>query len=94
MVPVRPAPAAGVVARNVEGEIVLVPTRVDVAQFHSIFLLSKVGAFLWERLDGQRDRDELCRMVRERYEVPAERDVGADVDGFLVELARRGLLAS
>jgi hypothetical protein len=94
MVPARPAPAAGVIARNVGGEIVLVPTRLDVAQFHSIFLLSRVGAFLWSSLDGARDRDELCRLVRERYEVPAERDVTADVDTFLGELSRRGLLAA
>jgi coenzyme PQQ synthesis protein D (PqqD) len=94
MVPERPAAAAGVVARNVGGEMVLVPTRIDVAQFHSIFLLSRVGAFLWPQLDGSRDRDELCRLVRERYEVPAERDVAADVDTFLGELDRRGLIAA
>jgi hypothetical protein len=89
-----PAPAPGVIARHVGGETVLVPTRVDVVDFKSVFLLSKVGAFLWQQLDGARDRAELCRLVRDRYAVPAERDVAADVDTFLAELARRGLLAS
>ena len=46
------------------------------------------------RLDGTRDRDELCRLVRERYAVPAESDVGRDVDAFLGELSRRGLVAA
>ena len=91
--PVRPAAAAGVVARNVGGEIVLVPTLSEVAQFNNIFLLSRVGAFLWEQLDGTRDREQLCGLVRERYAVPEGHDVGADVDTFLGELARRGLLA-
>jgi hypothetical protein len=89
-----PAPAKGVIARNVGGETLLVPTRVDVAAFDSVYLLSKVGAFLWQQLDGTRDRDELCRLVRERYDVPTGRDVGADVDSFLGELDRRGLLVS
>jgi hypothetical protein len=86
------APAAGVVARNIGGEVVLVPTRAEVTSFKNIFLLSRVGAFLWERLDGTRDRDELIRLVRERYAVPAGHDVGADVDVFLAELSKRGLL--
>ncbi len=84
--------APGVVARNVGGEVVLVPTRVSVAQFDRIFLLSRVGAFLWPLLDGTRDRDELCRLVRERFEVPATVDVGKDVDAFLAGLTERGLL--
>jgi hypothetical protein len=90
----RPAPAPGVIARHVGGETVLVPTRLDVVDFKSVFLLSKVGAFLWQHLDGARDRDELCRLVRDRYAVPPDRDVIADVATFLGELARRGLLAS
>ena len=85
--------APGVVARTVGGETVLVPTRIDVARFDRIFLLSKVGAFLWPLLDGTRDRDELCRLVRERFAVPAAADVGRDVDAFLGELGARGLLA-
>src|SRR5262245_39068460 len=87
-----PTPAPGVIARHVGGETVLVPTRIDVADFKSVYLLSRVGAFLWQQLDGTRDRDELCRLVRDRYAVPPERDVAADVDHFLAELSRRGLL--
>ena len=86
--------AAGVVARHVGGETVLVPTRAEVASFDRIFVLSRVGAFLWPLLDGTRDREELCRLVRERYAVPADADVASDVDRFLAELARRGLVAA
>lgn len=84
--------APGVVARNIGGETVLVPTRADIASFDRIFLLSRVGAFLWPLLDGTRDRDELCRLVRERFEVPPEVDVGKDVDTFLAALTARGLV--
>ncbi|HXU73805.1 MAG TPA: PqqD family protein [Polyangia bacterium] len=84
--------APGVVARNIGGETVLVPTRANVAQFDRIFLLSRVGAFLWPLLDGSRDRDELCRLVRERFAVPSDADVAKDVDEFLAGLTSRGLL--
>ncbi|MDB4971514.1 MAG: hypothetical protein JWN44_7203 [Myxococcales bacterium] len=89
----RPAAAPGVIARNVGGEIVLVPTHADVAHFNNVFLLSRVGAFLWEQLDGSHDREELIRRVHARYAVPESHDVGKDVDTFLAELARRGLLS-
>jgi len=87
-----PQPAKGVIARHVAGETVLVPTRVNVATFDNVYLLSKVGAFLWQQLDGTRDRQALCQLVRDKYAVPADRDVDADVDTFLTELDRRGLL--
>ena len=89
-----PACASGVVTRNVGGEIVLVPIRGGVGAFDNVYLLSKVGAFLWQHLDGTRDAEALCQLVRERYRVPAERDVGGDVSHFLAELSRRGLLAA
>ena len=90
----RPATAPGVVARNVGGEVVLVPTHADIKSFDRIFLLSRVGAFLWPLLDGTRGRDELCRLVRERYEIPAGVDIDRDVDAFIAELDSRGLLSS
>jgi len=89
---VRTAP--GVVARHVGGETVLVPTRADVAHFDRVFVLSRVGAFLWPLIDGTRNRDELCRLLRDRYAVPADADVGKDVDAFLAALDERGLLTS
>jgi hypothetical protein len=94
MTPEAPAPAPGVIARHVGGETVLVPTRQGVAEFDNVYLLSRVGAFLWQHLDGRHDHDELCDLVREHYRVPPERDVAGDVKLFLGELSRRGLLRS
>jgi hypothetical protein len=88
----RPAAAKGIVARNVGGEVVLVPTQVGVASFENVYLLSQVGAFLWEHLDGTRDREQLCRLITSKFAIPDGRNVGNDVDTFLGELARRGLV--
>jgi hypothetical protein len=93
MPPARPATAPGVIARHVAGETVLVPTQKNVAQFDRIFVLSRVGAFLWPLLDGTRDCEQLCELLRERYEVARDIDIARDVDAFLTELERRGLLA-
>ncbi len=89
-----PSPAPGVIARHVGGETVLVPTRQGIAEFDNVYLLSRVGAFLWQHLDGKHDPGTLCALVREKYKVPTERDVTSDVNNFLGELSRRGLLAS
>jgi hypothetical protein len=51
-----------------------------------------VGAFLWQHLDGTRDREALCALITTRFAVPEGRSVAADVDTFLGELARRGLV--
>jgi hypothetical protein len=88
----RPAAAKGVVARNVGGETVLVPIKVGVANFENVYLLSQVGAFLWAHLDGTRDRDQLCQLITAKFRVPEGRNVAADVDTFISELARRGLV--
>jgi hypothetical protein len=88
----RPTSAKGIVTRTVGNETVLVPLRTNVASLDSIYLLSQVGAFLWQHLDGTRDREALCRLVTERFRVPEGRDVAADLDTFLGELARRGLV--
>jgi hypothetical protein len=88
----RPAAAKGIVARNVGGETVLVPVKVGVASFENVYLLSQVGAFLWEHLDGTRDREQLCQLITAKFRVPEGRNVAADVDTFIGELARRGLV--
>ena len=88
---VLPLAAKGVVSRTVGGETVLVPVKSTIADFQRIFLLNKVAAFLWKNLDGVRDRDALLQLVRERFAVPDDRDVGADVDHFLAQLVERRL---
>jgi hypothetical protein len=88
----RPAAAKGIVARNVGGETVLVPLKVGVANFENVYLLSQVGAFLWAHLDGTRDREQLCQLITAKFNVPEGRNVAADVDTFIAELARRGLV--
>ena len=82
-----------VIARQVAGETLLVPTRPGAADFNRIFLLNQVGAFVWKQLASPRHRDELVTLVKAEFATGDDHDVGADVDRFLDELNRRALLA-
>jgi hypothetical protein len=88
-----PIAAQQVVSRTIAGETLLVPVGERAAGLDTIFLLNKVGAFVWQQLDGKRTRDELCQLVRSRFAVPEGRDLSADVDRFLAALSARGLIA-
>lgn len=82
-----------VIARQVAGETLLVPTRPGAADFDRIFLLNRVGAFVWQQLAQPRHRDELVELVKLEFDAPPDHDIAADVDKFLAELDHRGLLA-
>ena len=85
--------AKEVVSRTVAGETLLVPIGKNAVDLDCVFLLNKVGTYLWTLLDGSRDRRQLCDALNEKFEVPPGKDLGADVDRFLAELTRRGLLS-
>ena len=46
------------VSRRIEGEVILVPIRQNVADLESIYTLSEVGAYVWEQIDGRRTTAE------------------------------------
>ena len=81
-----------VIARQVAGETLLVPTRPGAADFDRIFLLNRVGAFVWQQLSTPRHRDELIDLVKQEFEAAPDHDIASDVDKFLAELDHRGLL--
>jgi Coenzyme PQQ synthesis protein D (PqqD) len=51
------------------------------------------GRLLWRSLSEGATRQELVSCLVDEFEIDAER-AGADVDAFLAELSRRGLLES
>lgn len=82
-----------VIARQVAGETLLVPARPGAADFSRIFLLNKVGAFLWQKLAQPRKKSELATLVRDEFAVAPEHDVDADIDKYLAMLTERGLVS-
>lgn len=66
------------VARNIAGEVILVPIRSNVGDLDSIYTLNETAAFVWEHLDGARSLAEIVEALTAEYDVDAgqaEQDV-------------------
>jgi hypothetical protein len=74
-----------VVGRRIAGEYVLVPIVGHGAQVDAIFNLNRVGAFIWERLDGSTPGRAIVAALVDRYEVTRQQ-AEADYREFLAKL--------
>lgn len=73
------------VGRRIADEFVLVPIVGHGAQLDAIYNLNRVGAFIWERLDGRANGLEIVEALVVRYAV--ERTTAeADYRAFLAKL--------
>ena len=72
--------------REVEGEIVALD--ISAAEY---FALNRSGALLWRAVARGATAEELTRMVVERYGLD-EQTAAADVQAFVADIERRGLL--
>jgi hypothetical protein len=61
------------VGRRVADEFILVPLVGRGADVDSILNLNRVGAFIWETIDGRRDGRAVVLALVERFEVEEER---------------------
>jgi hypothetical protein len=75
-----PSRFENVVQREIAGEVFLVPIKGHLADLQELFVLNDVGGWLWERLDGRTEVDELASAVSTEFDVDAEQ-------------ARRGVLS-
>jgi hypothetical protein len=86
--------AAGddVVAREIEGEMILVPLTggIGSAEGH-LYSLNETGRSIWRRLDGSASLSEVVRALAEEYDAPAA-DIQIDVEGLMRELLSRGMV--
>jgi hypothetical protein len=80
-----------VVGRRIGDEFVLVPLAGRGADIDSILNLNKVGAFIWEHLDGTRTGADVVEALVERFEVDCPQ-AEEDYLDFLTTL--RGLKAA
>ena len=61
-----------IVSRNIAGETILVPIRGNLADMQNIFTLNKIGAFIWERLDGKRPLSQIIGLLLDHFDVSSE----------------------
>ena len=88
------APSDDVVAREIEGEIVIVPLVAGIGDADDeLYTLNETGRAIWQRLDGQRTLGEVAAALREEFQAPSdelEASLRAVVDLLLRAPARRG----
>lgn len=86
------APSEDVVAREIVGELVLVPLTSGVGDLEdALYSLNETGRAIWDRLDGQTSLHGVVIELSQEYEAPIE-EIEADVMGLVQELFRRNML--
>jgi len=74
-----------IVGRRIADEYILVPLVGRGAELDSIYNLNRVGAFIWEKLDGASDGEAVVAALVAHFEVPRER-AADDYRTFLAQL--------
>jgi hypothetical protein len=81
-----------VVAREIEGELILVPLTSGVGDLEDeLFSLNETGCEIWRRVDGKSNLGEIVTALVETYEAEAG-EIERDVIGLTEELIRRRML--
>jgi len=87
-------PSEDVVAREIEGEIIIVPLVAGIGDADDeLYTLNETGKAIWDRLDGQRSLAAVAAELTGEFDAPAA-EIEADVLGFAAEMAQRGILAA
>src|SRR5512133_3879235 len=86
------APSEDVVAREIEGELIIVPLVAGIGDMEDeLFTLNETGRAIWSRLDGRATLDGVVTALAEDYDAePGELE--RDVIGLVEELVRRRML--
>ena len=83
-----------VVAREIEGEIIIVPLAAGIGDLEDdIYTLNETGKAIWDRLDGRRTLSEVISKLSALFQAE-EGEIAADVLGLVEELARRRMVVA
>jgi hypothetical protein len=80
-----------IVAREIVGELVLVPIRRQLADLDSIFVLNDVASRIWELIDGQRSVGAIRAQILAEFDVVAAQ-AETDLQTFLDQCNELGAI--
>jgi len=90
----RYLPSEDVVARNVEGELIIVPLVAGIGDLEDeLFTLNETGKAIWDRLDGRKKLNEVLAELSAEFEAPVG-EIEKDLIGLVEELSRRKILVA
>lgn len=85
-------PSKDIVARNIEGEIIIVPLTSGIGDLEDeLFTLNDTGKAIWKNLDGKKSVDVIISELSNEYKAEPE-EIKQDVIGLLEELAKRNII--
>ncbi|HTZ31267.1 MAG TPA: PqqD family protein [Methylomirabilota bacterium] len=82
-----------VVARKIQGELIIVPIRRGVGDLNSLYTLNSVGAVLWDFMTEGHTIGEMIERVCDEFDVTASQ-AQRDIEGFLDSLVQEQLVQS
>lgn len=86
------APSDDVVAREIEGELIIVPLVAGIGDMEDeLYTLNETGKAIWDKLDGKRNLKDVVEKLSTAYEAPAE-EIEKDVIGLVEELLKRRMV--
>ena len=86
-----PQKSSNIVFRKIEDEYILVPMLASSAEVEHIFSLNKVGADVWERINGEKTAGEIVDELIREYEETQDR-IKDDVLSFLSDIAEAKII--
>lgn len=85
-------PSDEVVAREIEGELILVPISSGIGDLEDeLYTLNDVGRAIWKKLDGRKNLKSITEELLDEYQSEEGR-IEEDVIGFIGELLNRGMV--
>jgi hypothetical protein len=86
------APSEDAVAREIEGELIIVPLTSGIGDMENeLYSLNETGKAIWSRLDGTRTLRQIAGELADEYGAPSG-DIEHDVLGLAAELTRQKML--
>ncbi|MBR6109460.1 MAG: PqqD family protein [Clostridia bacterium] len=82
----------GVVLTNICGEHILVAAKAAVPDCPFVTRINEESAFLWEKLKGGADEDELLRAVEKEFETDDPEALRGAIQAFLKQMSEMHLL--
>ena len=85
-------PSDDVVAREIEGEIIIVPLVAGIGDMEDeLFTLNDTGKAIWDQLDGQRSLTDVVAALAPEFKAE-DGAIERDVLGLVAELVQRRML--
>ena len=85
-------PSDDVVARDIEGEFILVPLASGIGNMEDeLYILNETGKAIWQKLDGKKILREIAVELNVEFDGPLE-EIERDVIGLVGELFKRRMV--